>query len=207
MKRTCAQNRRIWGLVAKLTRLTRLPHEECQTIMRDINAQVNATRRTSTLSVKKADRLIAELEALVRRTRAAAKGGGADTPVCDSPPEKKRKLADLITPDQQRVLQHLYEDAGIVSPQGFNRRVVKKPWPQTVGDAIKLYQALEQMILAKYRPDELLGMIGRVKPRWEQLENWEREFLVDVGRQITQEAPLSAHKVSKIIEIHGKVCG
>lgn len=55
----------------------------------------------------------------------------------------------LTTPAQQKLINDLYDILGWDERKrrtGFNRRVVKKPWPQTREEANKVIEALKAMV-------------------------------------------------------------
>lgn len=59
---------------------------------------------------------------------------------------KKRAPAEPITPHQQQLIRELYSALGwheIERQTGFNRRQVRKPWPQTRRDANKVIEGLK----------------------------------------------------------------
>jgi Protein of unknown function (DUF1018) len=64
-------------------------------------------------------------------------------------PRPRRQPAGLVTPAQQLLMQELYEQLGWSDParqMGFARRVCKKSFPQTRGDAIKVIEGLKGMV-------------------------------------------------------------
>lgn len=63
---------------------------------------------------------------------------------------------ETVTPAQQKRINDLYEELGWKESkrrQGFNRRVVGKPWPQTREEAIKIIEALKAMLARGYDQD------------------------------------------------------
>lgn len=191
--RSPEQNRKIWGLVAKLGQISGRGREWAEGIMRLICGGITGSESTSQLTVEQADRLIAELQARV----------GSKAPRPKQAPE-----ADAtITRDQQRVLDHMYKDAGISVPQAFNQRTIKRPWPQTRAEATKLYQALEAMIIRKIDRTEvetILATLRSVEFKW-RLTPWEKTFVEDLNRQLTATTGSgtwrTSGKLGKLLEI------
>lgn len=216
MHRTPEQNRKIWGLVAKLGQISGRGREWAEGIMRVICGGLTGSEKTSALTVEQADRLIAELQARIGGRGETEKGriGEAATPplpLSGSPVRSSPPLAPdphaTITRDQQRVLDHMYKDAGISVPQAFNQRTIKKPWPQTRGEANKIYQALEAMIVRRISRTEvetLLATLQSVEWSW-RLTKWERDFIADLNRQLTAATGSgtwrTSRKLGKLLEI------
>lgn len=196
--RTPEQNRKIWGLVAKLGQISGRGREWAEGIMRLICGGLTGSESTSQLTPEQADRLIAELQARIGG-RGPGVGGSKTKPAPDP--------HAIITRDQQRVLDHMYKDAGISVPQAFNQRTIKKPWPQTRGEANKIYQALEAMIVRRISRTEvetLLATLQSVEWSW-RLTKWERDFIADLNRQLTAATGSgtwrTARKLGKLLEI------
>ena len=64
-------------------------------------------------------------------------------------PRRKPQPAGLVTPEQQQLICDLYEQLGwsdVARQMGFAKRVCKKSFPQTRGDAIKVIEGLKGMI-------------------------------------------------------------
>lgn len=194
--RTPEQNRKIWGLVAKLAQISGRGREWAEDIMRLLCVNISKQERTSALTSAQADQLISELQG---RTGGSGRGGSKIKPAPDA--------QGTITRDQQRVLQHLYKDASIAGPQAFNQRIIKKPWPQTRAEATKLYQALEAMIVRKIDRTEvetILATLRSVEFKW-RLTPWEKSFVEDLNRQISAATGAgtwrTANKLGKLLEI------
>jgi hypothetical protein len=193
MHRIPEQNRKIWGLVAKLGQISGRGREWAEGIMRLICGGLTGSESTSQLTPEQADRLIAELQARV----------GSKAPR----PKHAPDAAATITPDQQRTLDHMYKDAGVSVPQAFNQRIVKKAWAQTRGEANKIYQALEAMIIRKIDRTEvetILATLRSVEFKW-RLTPWEKSFVEDLNRQITAATGSgtwrTSRKLGKLLEI------
>ena len=190
MKRTLEQNNRIWVLVAKFAGKGCLSLEEAETVMRNRNEEINGTRRTSILTIAQADALIKDFEKFIRNTK----------PILT--------FKNIITKKQLKTIQHLFEDAGFYSfkaQQTFNMRTIKKPWPQTREDGVKIHEGLEAIIIRKNPREALLKRMGICFYNWDKLTKWERMFLTDINKQYEEESPLSANKIKKLIEIERKV--
>lgn len=58
-------------------------------------------------------------------------------------------------PAQLKIIQRYFEQIGFIDgdrQQGFCRRVIKKPWPQTRAEANKIFEALKAMLARGYKP-------------------------------------------------------
>lgn len=57
-------------------------------------------------------------------------------------------------PAQLKMIEHQFEQLGFFETerrQGFCRRTIKKPWPQTRAEANKIFEALKAMIARNYQ--------------------------------------------------------
>lgn len=57
-------------------------------------------------------------------------------------------------PAQLKMIEHHFEQLGfeeVERRQGFCRRVIKKPWPQTRAEANKIFEALKAMVARNYQ--------------------------------------------------------
>lgn len=57
-------------------------------------------------------------------------------------------------PAQLKMIEHHFETLGFDEAerrQGFCRRVIKKPWPQTRAEANKIFEALKAMVARNYQ--------------------------------------------------------
>lgn len=57
-------------------------------------------------------------------------------------------------PAQLKMIEHHFEQLGFDEAerrQGFCRRVIKKPWPQTRAEANKIFEALKAMVARNYQ--------------------------------------------------------
>ena len=59
-------------------------------------------------------------------------------------------------PAQLKMIEQLFEQVGIPPgerQQGFCRRVIQQPWPQTRAEANKIFEALKAMVARKYNAE------------------------------------------------------
>lgn len=68
-------------------------------------------------------------------------------------PRPGGKSTDPITDKQQERIAELYDKIGFAEPERIaqNRRCCGRPWPQTRGDAAKVFQGLKAMYARGYR--------------------------------------------------------
>lgn len=189
-KRTKEQNKRIWSLVARFAEKTGMTYEEAETVMRNRNEVVNGTRRTSILDQKQADKLIRDFESFSRKAK----------PILT--------LNNMITEKQMKTIEHLFEDAGFYSlkaRQSFSMRTIKKPWPQTRSEAVKIHEGLEAIIIRKNPRESLEKKIAICFYNWLYLTKWERDFLTDIDKKFQENISLNAYQIKKLLEIERKV--
>lgn len=73
--------------------------------------------------------------------------------------EKKAPVRDAAGspyPAQLKMIEHLFEQIGIPPgerQQGFCRRVIQQPWPQTRAEANKVFEALKAMLARGYKAE------------------------------------------------------
>ena len=68
---------------------------------------------------------------------------------------KSRDADGQPYPAQLHMIRHHFEQVGFTETerqQGFCRRIIKKPWPQTRAEANKIFEALKAMIARGYKP-------------------------------------------------------
>jgi hypothetical protein len=70
-----------------------------------------------------------------------------------------------ITPGQQKVIEHLWDDLAEYLTgakhrkfrSGFHERLIKRPWPQTIGEANHVIEVLKKRVDAQMRKHVSIG--------------------------------------------------
>lgn len=202
MKRTVEQNRALHGLIKLMADAAGVELAEAKDWAQKINWEINRKRHTSECTVEECDKLIEKLRSRTTNcTNRKTTNFTKDTNYQKSDPE------GMITKKQLDVLQHMYEDLGwfeLRQQKGFNMRIVKKPWPQTRGEGVKIYQALEVMILKKMPKENVRELVIEMLQYKSKFNDWEREFALDLMRKIEQHKKISGRMIKKGIEIKVK---
>jgi len=182
MKRRTDQNNRIWGLVSELARRGGLSKDEAKNIMHSYCRDLGQSS-SSALSTTQADALIERLRENIDKTNV---------------PESKNE----ITKKQQDTLKHLYVDAGIRDPKAFCQRIIKKAWPQTRIDGIKMHSALCNMLCREYPRDKCLSIVSTLKNS-PKLNTWEKGFIADLTHRFAGKDKdfLTAGRIGKLLEV------
>lgn len=197
--RTLGQNRRIWGLVTELRELSGLSQGDAEDVLHRCCRECSAQEHTSQLTERQAARVIAMMVAEIsgyKKKPASPKRGQPG----DCAPGQGPRTEQRITPDQQRVLQALFAQAGLDTQErrmGFCRQQCDTPWPQTQAHADALFEPLKAMILRRVTPEQfqarVKALIGHPK-----LDQWKTNFVADLQRQI-DEAIKAGRPVGKVI--------
>ncbi len=192
LKRTVEQNRRLWAIVGKLARYVG-GREAAEVMMRDLVQKIMGQPSTRLLSSHQMEEIISPLNAILKHREKA----------CAAP-----EPDELPTQRQMDTIEHLRKDLAI-HPQGLRKlcqRIVKKPWPQTRAEAMKLQEALSAMLLRKIPKDELSQRVAKLLFLDEGLTAWEKNFLEDLNRRLAGGERLFVGSIKKLKEIEGKKC-
>ncbi len=123
-------------------------------------------------------------------------------------------ITSLRSAPQHTALTKMYKDVGWDAPRqhGFCRRVIGHEQPRTRGDAQKLYQALHAMLLRLVRPyrPQLRVLVNTLAANRADLSEWERQFVADQQRRLSQHKPVTVQMIKKtrqIAHVRGVDCG
>jgi hypothetical protein len=111
---------------------------------RDILRAATGAESSKDMDYHQYDKLLQRFKEL--GFKVTSKTNGRRQPYLTAP---GRDPGALPTPAQQKKLNDLYDELGWAENErriGFNRRMLKKPWPQTRAEANKITEALKAMI-------------------------------------------------------------
>lgn len=114
-------------------------------IYRDILEQETGVRSSTKLNNKTFSKVMLRFETLGFKSRRY------------KPPSRKsreNKPDEIVTPGMQKFIEDLYNKLGWQDSKrriGFNRRQIKKPWPQSRAEANKVIEGLKAMIRRGYK--------------------------------------------------------
>lgn len=184
------QNKELWGLVGKLAKEYGSNDRAAEDYMRDVVEEVSGQRSTRLLTGVQAAKVIWELDREI---------------FWQSLRDKNEPDIEATGP-QLWIVKRLFKELGIDTPErqeGFCRRVIHKDWPETRGEANKLYEGLEAMWMRRFK-HKAFDMILELEACG-TLTDWEWGFLQDAKRQIEKRETLkSAGALHKLLEIYGK---
>ncbi len=189
-RRTIEQNRRLWAIVGKLAKYVG-GREAAEAMMRDLVQKAMGQPSTRLLSEGQMEEIISALNAILKHREKA----------CAAP-----EPDELPTQRQMDTIEHLRKDLAM-HPQGLRKlcqRIVKKPWPQTRAEAMKLQEALSAMLLRKIPREQLAQRIGKLLFLDESLTAWEKNFLEDLNRRLAHGERLFVGSLKKLKEIEQK---
>lgn len=208
--RTLDQNRRMWGVVAELRRLSGLAADDAEEVLRRCCREASGQEHTSQLTQVQAEVVIGKMDREIS-------GYSKPAESVERKPERKPwgergpgpRGGQAITPKQQAVLQALFEQAGLDTRErqmGFCKRQFGVPWPQTQANADALYEPLKAMILRRVKPSELQARTHALVGNG-GLDAWKANFIADLDRQFSDAAKtgkmktvITTHKLLKLIE-------
>lgn len=86
-------------------------------------------------------------------------GGSNYAPQPEPAPKKPGKPTDYISPEQTAYINGLYDQIGATPEQRIeiNRRTIKGPWPQNIGEGQKIIQMLLDMTGRGYMVNQEKG--------------------------------------------------
>lgn len=201
--RTDAQNRALWGCVARLRKEQGLSAEDAQAVLRGHVKAVSGQESTKTITVNQAAAVLRRLERVTPNPKApqpAAKPVPA--PARASELGKGPDPEAAVTPAQLEYLGQITEMVGLDSRgyRGFCQRMLKHPWPQTRGEAIKVTEGMESMLRRKYTKSALAQYALTVKAV-PHISTEDRAFCASIVEAAEQSRPLSAGQITICLRI------
>lgn len=183
---TRGQIKAIWSRVSQFAKVSELTRGQAEEAMRSIVFSVAGDSSTRSLTHRQAREVLDRLDEIIRtarqESRPTTRSGRAATEDSSSTASKPQGhalllLARAIGWDRRQL--HTFIRKRMASVSGG------MPWPQTVGQARDIHEALEAMLWRR-ACNQLRPLRERTQAAlaFPNLTNWERRFLDDFARQL-----------------------
>lgn len=195
-RRTDAQNKAIWALVGKISRLPGMDMDDAKETCRRLAREVSGQESTKELTVSQARQLIDRLTNLL--------DGRPETTIISKKSHKSpvQPEGDVLTQAQQRALSlvrdalHMDQSAYVA----FCRRMTGAPWPQTKVHGIQVYEGLEALLLRRY-PRAQVAQLAQAVLKAPHISSEDETFARSIVKRIEGNKRLGAGHLGIILKI------